>query len=170
MRNLHFQLQLSVSLIPAASIVFMHCRAMLATIDFSLDCLHNIYIITHVKIYSQDSCHKHYDIYHLTRKKVLNVGYSMVFSLTSCNFLFSWCWFIYSLSVLGAYNRLGLILKDSIDIGRTCIWCIQLLSMGTSIVSSSWSRWFAKAKFMVKYISKSGFSCSLHASIDSNKK
>ena len=42
--------KLSVSLIVAASIVLMHCKVMLATTDFTLDCPHNTYVITNVKI------------------------------------------------------------------------------------------------------------------------
>ena len=56
-------------------------------------------------------------------------------------------------TVLGACNRLELISKDSSEIGKICLLCIQFLSIGVSNTSVRSSRWSRNARFTVKNIS-----------------
>ena len=56
-------------------------------------------------------------------------------------------------SVLGACNRLELISKNSSEMGKICLLCIQFLSIGVSDTSVKSSRWSRNARFTVKNIS-----------------
>ena len=84
--------------------------------------------------------------------------------------LLSWYCSMKSLSIIGTCINLELTWKESKEMGIDCLSLVQFLLIGVVIVSFSCSRWSTKAKFTVKYISKSGFSCSPHAANDSNKK
>ena len=72
--------------------------------------------------------------------------------------------------MLGACNRLELISKDSSEMGKICLSCIQFLSIGVSNISGKSSRWSRNAKFTVKNISGFWMLFSPHAAKDSSRK
>ena len=71
--------------------------------------------------------------------------------------------------VFGAFNKLALISNGSNDIAKICSWVVQFLKIGTPKDQVRLSKKLTKAKFTVKYITKS-VSEFPHAATNSKRK
>ena len=137
---LHMQ---SMSLMSVASTVLICCITMFVTKAFNLDCPYMTHIITSIIIRVISAvANKSMSAKKLFRND-LNFEVSSGFS-NSCSFLVRICflfqyWNPKSCKVFGAFSRLGLISKVSIDKGKIYSWVVQFHETGMpnfSIMSS----------------------------------
>ena len=128
----------------AASIPFVHCKAILATNAFNFDCLHTMYITTIIIIIVINAAVKRsMSIKKLFRKEP-NLEFFLASSISFCPFIsriffLFLCWAIRSFSVLGPRSKFGLNSKVSMEIGQICSWVVQFFKTGmpkSSLASS----------------------------------
>ena len=94
---------------------------------------------------------------------------SSMHSWRSCICFLCLNWFTNSFNIFGAFHKFALISNGSYDITKICSWVVQFLKIGTPKDLVRLSKKLTKAKFTVKYITKS-VSELPHAASNSKRK